>query len=258
MKPKPARQESSFIYGVMPVLEALRSGRRSLQQVMLAEGAKDQRLQEIFTLARQADVPVRPTPRGELTRLANGANHQGVLACLSAAQYTLADELLEKLFNANEPAFAVVLDGVEDPRNLGAIIRAAECVGAQGVFVPERRAVGLTETVAKASAGALEHLPVARVTNISRLLEELKERGVWVVGADAEARQSYTEWDWTLPCVLVMGGEGAGLRRLVRETCDALVSIPQYGAIGSLNVSVATGVILYEARRQRIVHKTLN
>ncbi len=173
---------------------------------------------------------------------------------MAAVAYREADELTASLAarvgTANAP-LAVVLDGVEDPRNLGAIIRTAECAGVHGLFVPERRAVGLTETVAKSSAGALEYLPVARVVNITRLVEEFKERGIWTVGTDAEANISYTDWDWTHPCALLLGGEGAGLRRLVRERCDALVKIPLHGRIASLNVSVAAGIVLYEAVRQR-------
>jgi 23S rRNA (guanosine2251-2'-O)-methyltransferase len=152
--------------------------------------------------------------------------------------------------SAREPLL-VVLDGVEDPRNLGAILRTAECAGVDGVFIPERRAAGLNETVAKASAGAVEHLPVARATNLSRLIEQLKERNVWIVGTAGDASTSYTEWDWTRPSAVVLGGEGSGLHRLVREHCDVLVQIPVRGKIESLNVSVAAGVILYEALRQR-------
>ncbi len=144
-----------------------------------------------------------------------------------------------------------MLDGVEDPRNLGAVIRTVECAGAHGVFIPERRASGLTETVAKAAAGALEYVPVARAANVVRLIEELKERGIWTVGTAAGAETSYANWDWTQPCALLLGGEGEGLRRLVRERCDVLVSIPLRGRIESLNVSVAAGIVLYEALRQR-------
>jgi len=144
-----------------------------------------------------------------------------------------------------------VLDGVEDPRNLGAILRTSECAGVDGVFLPERRTAGLSETVAKASAGAIEHVPVARVTNLSLLIKQLKERNVWVIGTAADALVEYTEWDWTRPSALVLGGEGAGLHRLVRERCDVLVRIPVQGRIESLNVSVAAGIILYEALRQR-------
>jgi 23S rRNA (guanosine2251-2'-O)-methyltransferase len=182
------------------------------------------------------------------------ANHQGVVASVAAARYVSADELVERIaarVGTSEPPLALVLDGVEDPRNLGAIVRTAECAGVHGVFVPERRAAGLTETVAKAAAGALEYVPVARAGNLARLQEELKERGVWTVGAAAGAVMDYTEWDWTNPCAVFLGGEGEGLRRLLRERCDVLVSIPLRGRIESLNVSVAAGVILYEAVRQR-------
>jgi 23S rRNA (guanosine2251-2'-O)-methyltransferase len=187
-----------------------------------------------------------------------GANHQGVVATIAAARYTPVDELLDALtarVGTNEPPLAIILDGVEDPRNLGAIIRTVECAGAHGIFVPERRAAGLTETVAKSAAGALEYVPVARATNIVRLSEELKKRGVWTIGAASGAETSYTDWDWTQPCALLLGGEGEGLRRLVRERCDVLVSIPLLGKIESLNVSVAAGIVLYEALRQRTARR---
>jgi 23S rRNA (guanosine2251-2'-O)-methyltransferase len=145
----------------------------------------------------------------------------------------------------------VVLDGVEDPRNLGAILRTAECAGVDGIVIPERRAVGLTDTVAKSSAGAIEYMRVAKTSNLNRFIEELKSRDIWVVGTSADARMSYDEWDWTRPSALILGGEGSGLHRLVGENCDILVKIPMYGKIDSLNVSVAAGVILFEAQRQR-------
>jgi len=251
-------EDGAHVFGVQPVLEALRAGARPVERVTVAEGAHESRLQEILELARVGGVPVRRAPRAELQRLAAGANHQGVVATIAAARYTPADELLDALaarVGTSEPPLAVVLDGVEDPRNLGAIIRTAECAGAHGVFVPERRASGLTETVAKSAAGALEYVPVARAVNIARLVEELKGRGVWTVGAASEAAIHYTEWDWTQPCALLLGGEGEGLRRLVRERCDALVHIPLLGRIESLNVSVAAGVVLYEAVRQRTARR---
>lgn len=266
MKPRrPSRQEAddntpreprseAHLYGFSPVLEALRAGRRPIERIVVAEGAHESRLHELIQLARERRVLVRRAPRAELQRLTAGANHQGVVAFVAAAAYADADDLLDALaarVGTSAPPLAIVLDGVEDPRNLGAIIRTAECAGAHGVFVPERRAAGLTETVAKTAAGALEYVPVARVVNVARLVEELKERGIWTVGTDAEAEVDYTEWDWTQPVALFLGGEGEGLRRLVRERCDALVRIPLRGHIESLNVSVATGVILYEAVRQR-------
>ena len=249
------RPDESHLYGVLPVLEALRAGSRRIERITIAEGIHEARLRELFELAREFRVTVRRAPRAELQRLAAaGANHQGGVAHVAAAAYADANELTDALaarVGTPEPPLAVVLDGVEDPRNLGAIIRTSECAGVHGLFVPERRAAGLTETVAKAAAGALEYLPVARATNIARLVEEFKERGIWTVGTDAEANITYTDWDWTQPCALLFGGEGAGLRRLVRERCDALVNIPLRGRIASLNVSVAAAVVLYEALRQR-------
>ncbi len=252
----PERVEESQLYGVSPVLEALRAGQRNIERITIAEGARHNRLRELVENARSANVPVRFAPRGELSRLVGaGANHQGVVATVAAASYKDADELLDNLASrvgTVDPPLAVVLDGVEDPRNLGAILRTGECAGVHGVFVPERRAVGLTETVAKAAAGALEHINVARVANLTRLIEALKERNIWTIGTSADAPTPYTAWDWTQPSALFLGGEGAGLHRLVRERCDALVSIPVRGHIESLNVSVAAGIVLYEAVRQRI------
>lgn len=243
------------LYGVAPVLEALRAGQRPIEQITIAEGAQHFRLRELLELAHRSNVPVRRAPRIELERAVGAqVNHQGVVAAVAAARYTDAEELLERLAlrgGAIEPPLAVVLDGVEDPRNLGAILRTVECVGAHGVFIPERRAAGLTEIVAKTAAGALEHVPVARAANISRLIEQLKERNIWTVGTSADAPLDYTAWDFTQPSALVLGGEGAGLHRLVRERCDVLVRIPVRGRIESLNVSVAAGIVLYEALRQR-------
>jgi 23S rRNA (guanosine2251-2'-O)-methyltransferase len=251
------RVASSKIYGVAPVLEALRARERPVEQITIAEGAQHFRLRELLSKAREQNVPVRHAPRAELQRIAgDGANHQGVIATIAAAHYADKDELIESLaarIGTDEPPLAVVLDGVEDPRNLGAILRTVECAGAHGVFIPERRAVGLTETVAKAAAGALERVSVARVQNLVRLMEELKERNIWTVGTSADAGMDYTEWDWTTPSALLFGGEGAGLHRLVRERCDALVRIPVRGYITSLNVSVAAGIVLYEALRQRTI-----
>lgn len=241
------------LYGVNPVLEALRGGRR-IEEITVAEGARPERLRELIDLARAKNIPVIRAPRAGLDRAARSQDHQGVVARVAAARYADPNELLDSVVSRergeSEP-LVLVLDGVEDPRNLGAILRTAECAGVHGVFIPDRRAVGLNETVAKASAGAVDHVPVARATNLSRLIEQLKERNVWVVGAAADASLNYTEWDWSRPSAVVLGGEGAGLHRLVRERCDALVKIPVHGKIESLNVSVAAGVVLFEAARQR-------
>ncbi len=248
-------ETGSKLYGMTPVIEALRARQRAIEHITVAEGAQHYRLRELLELARTAGVPVRRVPRADLTRqLGASANHQGVVATVAAAHYANASELLDALASrvgTPDPPLAVVLDGVEDPRNLGAIIRTAECAGVHAVFIPERRAAGLTETVAKTAAGALEHVRVARAANIARLLEELKERGIWTVGTSADAATPYTSWDWAQPCALLLGGEGRGLHRLVRERCDTLVRIPMRGRITSLNVSVAAGVVLYEAVRQR-------
>jgi 23S rRNA (guanosine2251-2'-O)-methyltransferase len=254
-----AQRSGSLLYGVSPVLEALRARQRPIEHITLAEGTRDHRLRELLDLAREARVPVRRAPRADLEHLTDGANHQGVVASIASARYAETDDLLDALarrVGTEEPPLVIVLDGVEDPRNLGAVVRTAECAGAHGVFIPERRAVGLTETVAKAAAGALEHVPVARAANLSRLIGELKERNIWTVGTSAEAETSYTAWDWTQPSALFLGGEGTGLHRLVRERCDVLVSIPLHGRITSLNVSVAAGVLLYEAIRQRTAAKS--
>jgi 23S rRNA (guanosine2251-2'-O)-methyltransferase len=253
--PQTAQSVGERLYGLTPVVEALRAGARSVEHIIIAEGAQIHRLHDLLDLARRANVPVRRAARAEFARfVGEGVNHQGVMASVAAARYTDADELLDALsarVGTDEPPLAVVLDGVEDPRNLGAILRTVECAGAHGLFIPERRAVGLTETVAKAAAGALEYVKVARATNLTRLVEELKRRNIWTVGTSGEAEMEYTDWDYTQPTALLFGGEGEGLHRLVRERCDVLVRIPLQGATASLNVSVAAGIILYEALRQR-------
>ena len=246
-----ATRHSSLIFGVLPVLEALRAENRRIDKIFVLEGARENRLNEIFRLARERNVLLIKTSRENLERAVDGgANHQGVVAFVASAEYADADALLEEI-TAKENSLTIILDGVEDPRNLGAILRSAECAGADGVFIPERRAVGLTETVAKSSAGATEHVKVAKVGNLNRLIDELKSNNIWVVGASGDAEIAYTDWDWTRKIALVLGGEGKGLHRLTAEKCDALVKIPLRGRIESLNVSVAAGVILFEAVRQR-------
>ena len=242
------------IYGLIPVLEVLRAGGKKLEQITIAEGARHDRLRELLSLAKQLGVPIHRAPRVALDRALPGIVHQGVIAKTAAAGYRDPDELLEELSSqvgTVTPPLILGLDAVEDPRNLGEILRTAECAGVGGVFIPERRAVGLTATVAKAAAGALEHISVARVTNLVQLIEQLKERNIWVIGAAADGPSDYTDWDWKVASALFLGGEGTGLHRLVRERCDALVRIPLHGHIESLNVSVAAGIILYEALRQR-------
>ncbi|HWN07749.1 MAG TPA: 23S rRNA (guanosine(2251)-2'-O)-methyltransferase RlmB [Pyrinomonadaceae bacterium] len=250
---------ANTLYGLVPVLEALRAGHKRLEQITIAEGAKHERLHELLDLARKARILVHRVPRAAVDRALPGVTHQGVVARIAAADYRDADELLEDLsvrVGTANPPLVLGLDAVEDPRNLGAILRTAECAGVNGVFIPERRAAGLTATVAKTAAGALEYVAVARVTNLVQLIEKLKQRNIWVIGAAADAAADYTEWDWTVPSAIFLGGEGSGLHRLVRERCDTLVRIPLRGRIESLNVSVAAGVILYEALRQRRLQRS--
>lgn len=240
---------SSLIYGLSPVLEALRADNRRVDKVIVADGAKEHRLSEIIDICRARSIAWSRVTRETFEKnLEPGVNHQGVMAFSAAADYVDADAMLDA---AGETPLFIVLDGVEDPRNLGAILRVAECSGVDGVVIPERRAVGLNDTVAKSSAGAIEYVSVTKTPNLNRFIEKLKEKNVWVVGTSADAEMSYDEWDWTRPSALVLGGEGSGLHRLVAENCDVLVKIPMYGKIDSLNVSVAAGVILFEARRQR-------
>jgi 23S rRNA (guanosine2251-2'-O)-methyltransferase len=248
------RDEQNIVYGVNAVLEALRAGKRQVETITILQSARPDRLKAVLELAREKGVRVQRVPRLELDRSLGEARHQGVVARIAAAHYADADDLLDSLagkVGTTDPPFALGLDGIEDPRNMGSILRTAECTGVHGVFIAERRAVGLTGVVAKVAAGALEYVPVARVTNLVRLIEQLKERNIWVVGAAGDAKQTHTEWDWTLPAAIFLGNEGHGLHRLVREHCDTLVRIPVVGTLDSLNVSVAAGVLLYEARRQR-------
>lgn len=241
----------NIVYGLNAVVEAVRAGKRSIDSITILESARPERIKSLLELARQKRIPVHRVPKLEV---GGEARHQGVIARVATARYADAEELLEALerrIGSSDPPLAVGLDGIEDPRNLGSILRTAECAGVHGVFVPERRATGLTDVVAKVAAGALEYVPVARVVNLVRLIEQMKARNIWVVGTAGDAKQLYTEWDWKLPSAIMLGNEGHGLHRLVRENCDTLVRIPVMGNLDSLNVSVASGVILYEARRQR-------
>ncbi len=249
--PQPTADNPAFIFGVLPVLEALRAQNRRIEKILIADGAHEKRLHEILILARENGVPFQKVPRPNLAKFSvEAVNHQGVVAFVASADYVESDALFNEI-TGGENSLSVILDGVEDPRNLGAILRTVECAGASGVFIPERRAVGLTETVAKSSAGATEYVKVAKVASVNRLIDRLKEKNVWIVGTSADAEIDYTDWDWTRASALVLGGEGKGLHRLTAEKCDVLVKIPLLGRIESLNVSVACGVILFEAIRQR-------
>jgi 23S rRNA (guanosine2251-2'-O)-methyltransferase len=229
--------------GIHPVREALRA-RRPLDKVLIAKGSAGPRVQEIVDLCRDHSVPVRFEPREMLDRLSKGIPHQGVVA------FGAVHEFVE-LGDVSEGAqLLVVLDGVEDPHNLGAIIRTAHAAGADAVIVPERRAAPLTETVERAAAGALEYLPVARVTNVTQALEKLKKQGYWIYGLDERGTESYDTVAYAQPTVIVLGGEGKGIHQGVQKHCDVLVKIPMAGEVSSLNVSVAAGVVLFELRRR--------
>jgi 23S rRNA (guanosine2251-2'-O)-methyltransferase len=229
--------------GVNPVREALRA-RRPLDKVLIAKGAAGPRIQEIIDLCRAESVPVRFEPRDSLDRAANNAAHQGVIAFGSAYSYI---ELQQAAAGAR---LLVILDGVEDPHNLGAIVRTAHAAGANALVIPERRAAPLTETVAKAAAGALEYLPIARVTNINQTLERLKQQRFWIYGLDERGSAQYDQIEYNIPTAILLGGEGKGLHQAVQKHCDVLVRIPMAGAVSSLNVSVAAGIVLFEWRRK--------
>ena len=239
----------NYIYGLNAVSEAIKARGRAFQWVGLAKERHDLRLQRIIEECRKLGVPVRFLQRTELDRMAGNAAHQGVVAVTSAKQYSGLEDVIEA--KRGEHSLIVVLDGIEDPHNLGAIIRTADAAGADGVVIPERRAAGVTGVVTKTSAGASEHLPIARVTNIARSVEELKDRNIWVVGLDERGSQTYDAIDYKMDCALVLGAEGKGVHDLVAKKCDFLVSIPMLGKVSSLNVSVAAGVVLYEIVRQR-------
>ena len=238
----------NLICGINPVIEALTAETRHFDRLLVVKGLRNRRLSDAIRRATRLGIPLRFEMRETLDRMAGGVPHQGLIAVVSAKPLLSLDELLE---TARDPALLVALDGVEDPRNLGAILRSVEAAGADGALVPERHSAGLSETVGRASAGALEHVQVARVGNLVQALETLKERGVWVVGFDATGTERWDAADLKRPVCLVLGGEGRGIRRLVREHCDLLVSIPQFGHVSSLNVSVAAGIALYEVVRQR-------
>jgi 23S rRNA (guanosine2251-2'-O)-methyltransferase len=230
--------------GIHAVLEALRA-RKPLTRVVIAKGAGSPRIQEIIDLCRTLSVPVRFEPREALDRIAGAAAHQGVAALGAVLQATSVEDILPGAH------LIVLLDGVEDPHNLGAIVRTAHAAGADAIVTPERRAAGLTETVSKAAAGALEYLPVAHAANVAQTLELLKKKGFWIYGIDERGTETYDRVEYADPAALVFGGEGKGLHQNVRKHCDVLVSIPLAGKISSLNVSVAAGIVLFEWKRRR-------
>ena len=231
------------------VLEALRSG-RGIHRILLAEGSGS--IPEVLSLAKEKGIAVRYVERARLGAIAGSLRHQGVLAYVAPVAYAELEELLERAEACGTPPLLLLLDGLEDPHNLGALMRTADAMGVHGILMPKRRTGPLTATVARTSAGAVEYVPVARIGNVAQTLKDLKTRGFWVVGADMEGREACYEADLTGPMVLVVGSEGKGLSRLTKETCDFLVRIPMHGKINSLNASVAGAILMYEVMKQRM------
>jgi 23S rRNA (guanosine2251-2'-O)-methyltransferase len=237
-----------LLYGLHAVEEAIRSGNRRLESVVISRQRQDLRLKGIAEACQAAGIPLRLEPREQLTRLARTDAHQGVVAVVAERGYSSLQELSQP---KGHDLFLLALDGIEDPHNLGAILRTADGAGVDGVVLPERRAAGVNATVVKTSAGAAEHVRIARVTNLVRALEELKRENVWCVGLDERSPVDYDRFDFRCNFVLVLGGEGSGLHELTRRTCDHLLRIPMAGQVSSLNVSVAGAIVMYEAARQR-------
>lgn len=249
--PQPVAEVEGQLEGRNALTEALRSG-RTIDKVFIAAGETDRALQRLAAQAKEAGAVVVPVDRRKLDAMSTTHAHQGVIALAAAREYATLDDLLENAASKGEAPLLVICDELTDPHNLGAILRSAECVGAHGVIIPKRRSVGLTATVAKASAGAVEYMPVARVTNINAAIADLKEKGVWIFGTAAEGSIPMYQADLTIPAAIVIGNEGSGMSPLVRKNCDVTVHIPMKGNISSLNASCAASVLLYEALRQRL------
>jgi 23S rRNA (guanosine2251-2'-O)-methyltransferase len=238
-----------YIIGKNPVIEALKSD-RDMNKILIAEGSQKGQMQQVIGLAKENHVLVQFVPKKKLDQLVEG-NHQGVVAQVAAYQYAELDDLFAAAEQKNEAPFFILLDEIEDPHNLGSIMRTADAVGAHGIIIPKRRAVGLTATVAKASTGAIEYIPVVRVTNMARTIDDLKERGVWIAGTDASGKEDFRSFDGTIPLGLVIGSEGKGMGRLIRDKCDFLIRLPMKGHVTSLNASVAAALLMYEVYRKR-------
>lgn len=249
MNDKNNEVKSDVISGRNPVNEAIRSN-RPIDKILVARGEKSGAVVGILAKAKEKKIPIKEVDRAKLDYISGGSVHQGIIAFAAVKEYCTVDDIFEYAQSKNEAPFIVVLDEVEDPHNLGAIIRTAECAGVHGVIVPKRRCAGLSYTVGKSSAGSVEYMNVARVTNIAQTIDELKERGVWVFGADMNGTD-YKSCDLSGACAIVIGNEGKGISRLVREKCDVIVSLPMKGRINSLNASVAAGILIYKALGDR-------
>lgn len=245
----------TVIVGRQPILEALKS-HQSIQKIFVQHGVSGPAIQQIKDLARERHVAIAEADRDRLNEMAGDLPPQGVVALLTEQEYLEAYEILAIAKSRGEIPFLLILDEIEDPHNLGALIRTAECAGVHGVVIAKHHAASVTATVAKTSAGASAHMPIARVANIAQTMDELKESGCWIVGTDAEAERTYYEHDYSGPVVLVIGSEGRGMRRLVKEKCDFLVKIPLFGKVESLNASVAGAIVMFEAVRRRTETKS--
>ncbi|NEU32444.1 23S rRNA (guanosine(2251)-2'-O)-methyltransferase RlmB [bacterium LRH843] len=239
-----------FIVGKNPVIEALKSG-HTINKIWIAEGSQKGQMTKVIQLAKENGVLVQQAPKKKLEQLVDSDNHQGVVASVAAYEYAEIDDLFRLAEERKEEPFFLLLDELEDPHNLGSILRTADAVGVHGVIIPKRRAVGLTQTVAKASTGAIEYVPVARVTNMARTMDELKKRGLWFAGTDAEGSADYRKAAFDMPIGIVIGSEGKGISRLIKEKCDFLLRIPMGGHVTSLNASVAASILMYEVFRRR-------
>jgi 23S rRNA (guanosine2251-2'-O)-methyltransferase len=244
-----------WIFGKHAVLEASAAG-RDMEKVWLAEGLKKKSVEDLIRTLEGQKIPYHWVPRSKLDQVADNQNHQGIAAQVSSYQYASLDQILINAKEKEENPFLLLLDGIVDPHNLGTVLRTADATGVHGVIIPKRRAVGLTATVAKTSAGAIEYVPVAKVTNINQTAEYLKEQGIWLVGTDGEAKQSYEAVDYDIPVALVIGNEGQGISQQLKKKCDFLVRLPMKGKVSSLNASVATGVMLYQVLQSRNMQGT--
>lgn len=244
-------QVNNIIYGRIPVLEALRSD-LDIEKIFVLFGTHGKNISEIYRLAKQKGVKIVQLDRKKFSEVSEIEHSQGVVAIITPIKFNSVDFILKNAEEKKEKNFILILDEIQDPQNLGAIIRTADCVGVHGIIIPKHNAVSITSTVIKASAGAAEYFPVAKVGNIAQTIDELKQNGIWIVGTDSSADKFYNEMKYDFPVALVIGSEGKGIRRLVKEKCDFLVKIPLYGRVDSLNASVAAGIVLYEIKNQRL------
>jgi len=242
--------ESDKLEGRNPVLEAIKSG-RTINKIFIAKGSREGSITQIVALAKEKGIVINEVERAKLDKMSSSHAHQGVIAFVSVKDYVDTDDILQAAEKKGEPPFIIILDEIMDANNLGSILRTSDAVGVHGVIIPKRRAVGLNPAVSKASAGAVEYVPVARVTNISQTIDYLKKKGIWVVGTDLSGEKAYYEADLKGPIALVVGSEGKGMGRLVKEKCDFIVKIPMKGNISSLNAAVAGAIVMYEIMRQR-------